>query len=557
MIVILVFCLALAVYFLSGHPNCWNRFIPGPNPRTDNIILPLTTSLIFQVIIICLSILLIPIFKNEFFSKIRKINEVDRSVFLISIFLFVVIVTNLISFLVFEHFPRDVDNVAKIYQAKTFISGRLYVHVPPGVESFQPYAIVAANNKFFSKYNPGSSIVYALWGKITNIMWGINPLLSGLTLVLLYFILKPWYGEAIARLSVILACVSPFFIFMSSSFHSHVPCLFFLITYLFFLAKGSRNYKWHYFFLSGFFLGMAFTTRPYTAVLVSLPGLLWIFWMNRFRNVTKRLLFFSIAFVIPFALLLWYNHQLTSNPLLFPFHVAEPDEQIGFGYKGHNPFQGIKNTFSMLKLLNLNLLGWPFSCLFIVLLLLFVKKNRWDILLIASVSLLVIGYGFYYWIDFSIGPRFYFSAVPFLLVLTARGIYSFHEYMKFNQVECRAFLLAFISCSFIFSFAVYLYPLVQKYHNDYNGLINTRISSLVEEKEIDNALIFVKKGYESAFLANPIDFKGPVLYAKDLGPEKNTALIKAYPERKYFSFDFDTKTRGGILTPYSSKNNGQ
>lgn len=560
LVVIFVLCSALVINFIRGHPLGWDKFIPGPSPRTDNIILPFIDSLIYQVIIICISILLIPVFRNEIFTKVRRINEVNESVFLISIFLFVVIVTNVISFFVFEHFPRDVDNVARVYQAKTFMSGRLYVHVPPCVESFQVYATVAHDNKFFSKYNPGPSMVYALWGKITGSMWGINPLLSGLTLVLLYFILKSWYGEDIARLSVILACISPFFMFMSSSFHSHVPCLFFLTAYFFFLTKGSRNSKWYHFSLSGLFLGIALATRPYTALLMSLPGVVWLFWMNRFRNVMRRLLFFSTALAIPFTLLLLYNYELTGNPLLFPFQVAGPDEKIGFGHKGHTPYKGIRNSLSMLRLLNINLLGWPFSYIFLVFFLLFCKKNRWDILLIASASSLIIGYGFYYWIDFSIGPRFYFSAVPFLLLLTARGMYGFREYVEkfcrllkneFHRKQALAFLSAFISCSFIFNFAVYFYPLVQKYHNDYNGLINTRISSLVEKNQIDNALIFVKKGYQSAFLANPVDFKGSVLYAKDLGAEKNEAVIKAYPDRKYFRFDFDTKKRKGTLTSYS------
>jgi len=278
--------------------------------------------------------------------------------------------------------------------------------------------------------------------------------------------------------------------------------------------------------------------------------------MQRFRNLSKRLLAFSVAFAIPFSLLLLYNNALTGNPLQFPFHLAGPGEKVGFGYLGHTPYKGLKNTLSMLKLLNLNLLGWPFSLFFCALFIVRGKKNRWDIFAIAASAALIIGYFFYYWIDFSFGPRFYFSVTPFFLVLTARGIYSLPEsFRTLKNQKTMAFLSAFIAISFLFNLAIYLPNLTKEYHDDYNELINTRISDVVRENNIDNALIFVKdtpslNEFACAFLANSIDFNGSVVYAKDLGREKNQALIEDFPGSKYFYFDFDLESRRGILGPY-------
>jgi len=520
----------------------------------DNIMLPWVDLALYQLVIFSLALLLAPLLVK--FNLLKQLEKVNNRIFLICIFIATVLIANLISFLVFEHFPHDVDNVARLFQAKTFLEFKLSTDVPSHSEFFQGSAMVVKDGKFFSKYNPGSSLVYAFWWKLTGRPWGINPLLSGLTLISLFFIFKNWYDEKTAKLALIFIFFSPFYLFMSSSYHSHFPVLFFLVIFLLFLMKGNTTSKWYYFALSGFSLGMAFMTRPYTAILVSIPGIVWLFSMHKFKSLPKRLLAFSMAFAIPFSLLLLYNYFLTGNPLLFPFHIAGPEQKIGFGYSGHTFLKGWKNTLSMLRMLNLNLLGWPFSLIFCVLFILLGKKNRWDIFVIASFSALIIGYFFYFWIDFSFGPRFYFSATPFLLALSARGVYSFPEILRrFKRETIMSFISAVIILSFLFSFVIYIPGLTKEYHDHYNGLVNTKISDVAREKGIDNAVIFAKPvpSYMdfAYFLANSIDFNGSVIYARDLGKEKNQELINAYPDRKYFQFEFDAKKRKGFLTPYN------
>ena len=518
----------------------------------DNIMLPWIDLILYQIIILCLAVLLTPLFR---FNPLAQLKRVNQTHFLICIFIATVLITNLLSFFVLEHFPHDVDNVARLFQAKTFIEYKLSTNVPSHPEFFQGTAMVVKDGKLFSKYNPGSSLAYAIWWKLTGRPWGINPLLSGLTLVSLFFIFKKWYDENTAKLTVLFTLFSPFYLFMSSSYHSHMPCLFFLVMFLLFLMKGSISSKWYHFALSGFFVGMAFMTRPYTAILVGLPGIVWLFSMQRFKNLPKRLLAFSAAFAIPLTLLLLYNNALTGNPLLFPFHLAGPEQKIGFGYLSHTPYKGLKNTLSMLRVLNLNLLGWPFSLLFCAVFVILGKKNRWDVFVIATFSALIIGYFFYYWIDFSSGPRFYFSATPFFLVLTARAVYSLPKIFKtFFRQKTVAFLSAFIMLSFLFSLAIYFPNLTKEYHNHYNELVNTKISDVVRENDIDNALIFAKEVPSlndfAYFLANSIDFNGSIVYAKDLGREKNQTLIEAFPGRNYFYFEFNPEKRRGFLEPY-------
>jgi len=239
--------------------------------------------------------------------------------------------------------------------------------------------------------------------------------------------------------------------------------------------------------------------------------------------------------------------------------VANPDEKIGFGHIGHTPLRGVKNTLEMLSLLKLNLFGWPCCFLFAVLLIFLGKKHKWDVIALAGVLCLIIGYGFYHWIDFSFGPRFYFEMLPLLVLLCARGMTKFPEYIRKRGIRgicLESFVYWFVMISFLFAFVFYIPPLTRMYHRDYNQIVNTRVASLAGENQIHNALVFMRdlEGYNfyaSGFLANSLDFQGDVVYAIDGGQEQNQSVISAYPGRDVFFFEFDRSQRTGKFTRLS------
>ncbi|MFC1716096.1 ArnT family glycosyltransferase [Candidatus Poribacteria bacterium] len=528
----------------------------------DNIGLTLIDAALYQTIILCLAALIAPFLPGFVRKAARSVLSVGPITFLIAISAFVFIAASLISFLVLEHFPRDVDNVARVFQARTFASGRLYVESPPVPEAFKVANVVTKDGKMYSKYAPGSSLVYALWRRILGIQWGINPFLGAAMLGILYWVFKIWYNEQTARLALILLCLSPFFLFMTSSFHSHLPCLFFLTVFLLFLSLGHGNGKWYHFLLSGLCLGMALITRPYTALLVSLPFLARYFVLRRFREVARRLLLFAIGFAVPLGFLLYYNNALTGHPLRFPFLVANPQEKIGFGHMEHTPLKGLKNTAEMLQLLKLNLFGWPCGFSFLALFIVLGRKHRWDVVILASILCLITGYGFYHWIDFSFGPRFYFEVLPFLILLSARGMIRFPEYIRrigfgrTSREQLENFVYSFVLVSFLLAFIFYIPPLTRMYHQDYNEIVNTRVASFARENRITRGLVFMKNiagynVYASGFLANMLDFQGDIVYAQDRGEEQNRAVISAYPGRNVFLFEFDRIKRTGRFTDYS------
>jgi hypothetical protein len=168
------------------------------------------------------------------------------------------------------------------------------------------------------------------------------------------------------------------------------------------------------------------------------------------------------------------------------------------------------------------------------------------------------GYMLYPFVDFSFGPRYYYEAVPALVVLTARGVLAFPDYMQrigglgVSRQALRRFALYVVVLSFAFSALFYLPPLVRKYSADYGGMVDTKITARAAQEGITNALVLVRPSkagdvYFGAFLANALDFRGDVVYARDRGPERNRQLAAAYPGRSLFFFEFEHETGGRFV----------
>ena len=128
-------------------------------------------------------------------------------------------------------------------------------------------------------------------------------------------------------------------------------------------------------------------------------------------------------------LYLAYNWALTGAPFLLPRHLFDVRERIGFGegvgfYGQHTLASGLVNADQLLTSLTIALLGWPFylSLALIALPFLLGRATRWDWLHGAIIGAFVLTYLAYYYhgIVFG-GPRYYFEALPSLILLTARG----------------------------------------------------------------------------------------------------------------------------------------
>jgi 4-amino-4-deoxy-L-arabinose transferase-like glycosyltransferase len=479
--------------------------------------------------------------------------------FLTALVLFVLCTTNVISAVVLEYYPRDVDDFARLFQARIFASGHLYVSTPPVPEAFRVNHVVIKDGRMYGRYEPGSPLFYALGQRVFGSPWGVNPLLGAGTVLILYAAFRRFYREEVVRLSLVLLCCSPFFLFLTSSLLSHVATLFFLSLTLLFFARSDDLRPYHY-VLCGVALGLATLTRMYTGVLFGVPLVVYLVLLGPdLRCVLRRILLFGSGFAIALGGHFAYNFSLTGDPLLAP-HLADNRDgaELGFGVDGHTPWKSLRNTAVTLEVLNLNLLGWPSSLVFALLFVAFGKKHRWDWLMLAIVTSVIVGYMLYPFVDFSFGPRYYYETAPFVVVLTVRSLLAFPDYMHrigvlgMSREALRRVACYIVVLSFVFSALFYLPPLVRKYANDYGGMIDTKIATLAAQEGITNALVLVRPSkagdvFFGAFLANTLDFRGDVVYAKDGGVERNRRLAAAYPGRSLFFFEFDRENGGRFV----------
>src|SRR4030042_1645908 len=346
---------------------------------------------------------------------------------------FALVFCSLFSALVFERIPHVHDEIDYFFQARLFLSGRLYAPSPCFKEAFDvPHMI--NNGRCYSQYTPGFPLVL-LAGLISGLPWLLNPVLAALSVILLYYLGKEVYNPRVGLLAALLGSVSPWFLVMSSTMMSHTSSLFFRAFFLLFLFRSLRRPDVRNGVLAGIGLGMALIIRPYNAALMSFPFLVYYAFQffkgigNRWKNVLALILTFSL-FV---SILLVYNQLTNGHPLRMGYVVAYGGGVLpGLGRAAFpeftlTPLRAALNIKEYLVAINSDLFGWPLSSFLALIPLLWLGRSapeykKRDVLLLACFLSLLIGY-FFYWGTFVLfGARLIFACAVPLFLLSARGI---------------------------------------------------------------------------------------------------------------------------------------
>jgi Dolichyl-phosphate-mannose-protein mannosyltransferase len=514
------------------------------------------------------------------------------ALFALLVFAWVALAGSLVAHLVLGGRPSDVDDIARLHQARIFLEGRLFLEAPPEPKAFSVYGLLARGDRWFSRYEPGPSLLYALSWKLAGTPVAVNPLLGGGLAALLYALARRMGNEATARVAALLLCLSPFVLGMTGSLQSHPLSALALLSACFFVSLAARNTS-GWLAAAGAALALAVATRPWTALLAGAVIGGWAVLREDLRAAPRRALFLLLGAMPVLALLLAYNRALTGDPLLSPFQAFDPREVPWFGYMEHSPGEGVTNTARLAAVLNLHLFGWPSSLLFLPLVALLRPQLTLD-RLAAGVSLaLVAGYFFYYWADFRFGPRYYYEASPFLAWLTARGLSGLDGLLERIGQPASRHRIALAAAALFTGFGALCYApsLLRLYRDDYGALAPIPAQAVRDAWQGKPALIFVPQfmkrennGFSSPFLANPTDVaslsrldlaaaalgpeasaeraaelarldpgeasrlrgQGRVLFARNLGPESRARITAAFPGRRTCVLERDPN--GGGIT---------
>ncbi|HMA35789.1 MAG TPA: hypothetical protein VKY74_15090, partial [Chloroflexia bacterium] len=261
-----------------------------------------------------------------------------------------------------------------------------------------------------------------------------------------------------------------------------------------------------------------------------------------------------------------------------PFRLAQElvgsYDQLGFGpgfgpeEGGHSPALGLFNALLYGRTLAAVLFGWPpvLAAAPIVLALVGAvmapgRQARWTLFLLGGFLGLAAVY-FAWWSATTIfGPRYWYEALPFLLILSGRGV------QVLGQLVTRAapapgsrapgagaawgvpaILLAGLV---VYNLAQVLPGQVRAYtgYNDVDATTWRRVTAA----HLDHALVFVglqrgfpRRDFGKIFFAEDPLLRGPVVYVRDLGAELNRTLLPYFPDRQPYYLPLNGPPHPGI-----------
>jgi len=537
------------------------------NLPIDSFFLRRINDLIFLTGIFFLSIFIAPILNFD----LRRINkfffDTDYKKFILIILLLTFFLTSCISLFVLNSIPHIQDEIAYLFQAKIFSIGKLYANPPKLQEFFDCEFIISDDGKWYGKYFFGFPLLLSI-GVIFEYPWIINPLIGTISVLIISLIGRELFGKEIERYIPLLCLVSPFYLFMCATYLSHPSALLFSSIFILYFVKSLKMESWKYPLFSGAALGFAFNIRPYDGILIAIPFLFYgLIFLIKGEIKRKYLFSFLTPLLFFLSLFLLYNFLLTGNAFQTPFNKYCPTDRLGFGRDiglpylkeyGHSFLDGLGNTRRNLKQISEGLLGWPILTFSLIVIPFFSKtRNKWDWILLSSFLLTVFGYIFYYFDGIAFGARYYFLTLPMALILMIRGIDFIDDPLKklvlkissIPSSSANNILPALIFFLILRSVIGYIPDRIEEYSNRYWN-IDSVLKKSVQKAGIHNAVVFIKSGnfrkqeaapnyYGAGFILNSPKLDTDIIYARDLGDEKNRELMREFPKRKFYRFIYN------------------
>jgi len=247
---------------------------------------------------------------------------------------------------VFPYHSLNHDEGVYLQQAEMLLSGRLFLQ-PPVDGPYRPWFFVESDQGLYSKYQPVPAAVFALG----RLLGGYPIALAGIAATVVAgtaALARELFDWRVGAVAGVLVLASPLFLVHSGVYLPYALTagleLCFAVSYL----RAERTESRRLAALAGVAVGLAFFTRPYTAVLFSTPFIIHAVatlarsgaWRTPFGNVAaaKRALFgrrlvtaaLGTAGVLA---ALGYNVLVTGDPLVFPYQAFAPEDGIGFGHR--------------------------------------------------------------------------------------------------------------------------------------------------------------------------------------------------------------------------------
>lgn len=475
-----------------------------------------------------------------------------------------------LNLLVYQNHPHIPDEVAYLYQARMLAAGQLSLPAPPVPEAFSYYLMEVEGGRWFPTPPVGWPAALAL-GTLLGVPWLVNPLLGAANLLLAYRLLGELYDWRLARIAVLLLCVSPWFIFMAMNFLTHTFTLTCALLAVLCIVRARQTRRTRWTLAAGLALGVCSLIRPLEAlILAGLLGL-WSLGFGGTRLSVPSLAGLVLSTVLVASLVFPYNQALSGSWKVFPInaytdaHFGLNSNAYGFGpdrglgwpidpFKGHAFADGVVNANLNTFQINSELFGWSTGSLWpFFLFLLFRRYQDSDRLMLALLAAIFIAFFFYY---FSGGPDFgarywYLMIIP-LVALSVRGLLELSG--RISSISASGALagarvwLAVACLSAIALLTFFPWRAVDKYYHYLN--MRPDVRRLSAQLAFGRSLVLIQGNeqpdYVSAAVYNPLDFQADApLFAWDRTLALRTELLRIFSDRDVWILRGPSQTGDG------------
>lgn len=514
------------------------------------------------------------------------------------------VVVFLIAHDVFPYLSSNHDEGVYLQQAAMLLEGNLWLEsvVPDAV---RPWFFIQDGQRLYPKYTPVAALMFAP-GVMAGVPRVMLALIAAGNIALTGTLASEVFDRQTGVLASGIAIATPFFLFISATFMSYAPTTLLNLLFAFgYVRMFRRDASKRYAVLAGGAIGIAFFSRPYTAVLFAAPFVVHavtvvgqdLYRRSLWTPTIEREVILGVLGIAGVGIALAYNHVMTGNALLFPYQVFAPMDGLGFGPRKLT-VREVNYTIELAWRTNKHLIAELFtrwtaappigSLLAAIGVIAFVSgyrqrrttrlSDRTLGLMLLGISLSVLIGNIFFWGTFNtlgavvdptdgfigrFGPFYHFdlllplsvfgSAGVLWLGRTLRSVFS----QRFSSQQVRVLCVVLLAVSgLVCASAEYqrLDTAVDKH------MVGTeqqeQVVSLFENRTFENALIFMPHPY-GPWLSHPFQAlrnggslkEGAVLYAQDRGPDLNFLTLDAYPNRTPYRFTY----RGlwpGDVTPY-------
>ncbi len=455
---------------------------------------------------------------------------------------------------VLRAFPNSADEYGYIYEAETFLAGRLWNPLPPHHEFFSFLHVFEKDGKWVSEYPPGWSIMLAAGRLLYLPYWLVCPIVGTVLLFAVWKLGQRQNGSLGGILAMLLVGCSPFFLFNAASYFNIVPTAAMGILFCWAMLEFLDGPNVSNALCAGAALGMVGLIRSYDVVVFAIP------FAVQFLRVARRrhyaLAPYIIAAGLPFLAVLLLSQLAITGSALTPVTTwGYPKFKLGLfpSYEsGEQTTPLMQLGFAVFNMVDLA--RWTSWMLVVGYIVAFFWKCRTRQLCLSdfifpwvvAAYLLYVGLG-----GNRYGPRMYLIGYPFLALTIVSVLTPVLE----NKSEPKRAVFAgtllsahFATCMAVtIVFAIFFRDVVNARMNIYDQ---------VAVQSLHNAVVIVHSGGGAYLPFTPKDLTRngidigdqDVIYALDIRG-RMSELREMFPGRAFYIYSRRTAASDGVLAP--------